>query len=81
MFVFQVAFGDDGLSYTFSGHTVPAKPWLPFLIQIRDEITRVTGYSFNFVLINRYAGKSCTRELFLIFIVGPINHPLHEYSC
>ncbi|KAK3611702.1 hypothetical protein CHS0354_034369 [Potamilus streckersoni] len=50
----QVAHGDDGLSYTFSNKTLPARPWIPFLEQIRDRITAVTGYRFNFVLINRY---------------------------
>ncbi|KAL3856299.1 hypothetical protein ACJMK2_011069 [Sinanodonta woodiana] len=50
----QVAHGDAGLSYTFSNKTLPARPWLPFLEQIHDRITAVTGYRFNFVLINRY---------------------------
>ena len=43
------------MSYTFSGHTVPARPWLPFLEKIRDNITATTGYDFNFVLVNRYS--------------------------
>ncbi|XP_053375899.1 DNA oxidative demethylase ALKBH2-like [Mercenaria mercenaria] len=50
----QVAHGDTGLSYTFSNNTVPARPWTPFLEKIRDTITHVTGYDFNFLLINRY---------------------------
>lgn len=50
----QVAHGDEGLSYSFSNNTVPARPWTPFLRNIRDNVTEVTGYDFNFVLINRY---------------------------
>lgn len=50
----QVAHGDPNLSYTFSGNIVPARPWTPFLNKIRDRITEMTGYTFNFVLINRY---------------------------
>ncbi|CAE1260621.1 ALKBH2 [Acanthosepion pharaonis] len=50
----QVAHGDPNLSYTFSGNTVPARPWKPLLNKIRERITEVTGYTFNFVLINRY---------------------------
>ncbi|XP_030847398.1 DNA oxidative demethylase ALKBH2 [Strongylocentrotus purpuratus] len=51
----QVAHGDTGLTYKYSGVTVPAKPWTPALLEIRDRIQEVTGYKFNFVLINRYA--------------------------
>lgn len=50
----QTAYGDEGLSYTFSGNTVPARPWISPLQSIRDYITRVTGVNFNFVLVNRY---------------------------
>ncbi|KAL4223357.1 Alpha-ketoglutarate-dependent dioxygenase alkB 2 [Mactra antiquata] len=50
----QVAHGDEGLSYTFSNNTVPARPWTPFLKKIKDTISEVTGHEFNFVLINRY---------------------------
>lgn len=49
----QTAYGDDGLSYTFSGNTVPAQPWISSVAHIRDIITRVTGFHFNFVLVNR----------------------------
>ncbi len=49
----QVAHGDEGLSYTFSGKTVLAKRWNPLLADIRDKITSLTGFEFNFVLVNR----------------------------
>ncbi|KAK7499079.1 hypothetical protein BaRGS_00009626 [Batillaria attramentaria] len=50
----QVAHGEAGLSYTFSGNTIPARPWNPALTRIRDYISSVTGFDFNFVLVNRY---------------------------
>ncbi|XP_071166600.1 DNA oxidative demethylase ALKBH2-like [Mytilus edulis] len=50
----QVAYGDAGLSYKFSSTIVPARPWIPFLKDIRDKISEVTKHEFNFVLINRY---------------------------
>ncbi|CAG5131009.1 unnamed protein product [Candidula unifasciata] len=50
----QVAHGNTGLTYTFSGNTIPARPWTPLLMKIRDHISAATGYQFNFVLINRY---------------------------
>ena len=53
MCVSQVAFGDLGLSYKFSGNTVPAKAWPSALLYVRDMLTRLTGYCFNFVLVNR----------------------------
>ncbi|KAJ9597794.1 hypothetical protein L9F63_011402 [Diploptera punctata] len=54
----QVAFGDTGLTYTFSGNTIPALKWTPVLLCVRDIITAVTGHYFNFVLINRYRDGS-----------------------
>ncbi|CAG0885491.1 unnamed protein product [Cyprideis torosa] len=50
----QAAYGDEGLSYRFSGNTIPAKPWIPCLQQLRDELSELLQHNFNFVLINRY---------------------------
>lgn len=50
----QVAFGDAGLSYKFSGQTLPASPWPPLLLHMRDALSALTGVRFNFVLVNRY---------------------------
>ncbi|XP_040207807.1 DNA oxidative demethylase ALKBH2 [Rana temporaria] len=50
----QVTYGDEGLTYTFSGITLSPKPWIPVLNRIRDRVKLATGHSFNFVLINRY---------------------------
>lgn len=49
----QVAYGDDGLKYTFSGVTVPAKNWIEPVKATRDLIASFTGIYYNFVLINR----------------------------
>ncbi|XP_049858272.1 DNA oxidative demethylase ALKBH2-like isoform X3 [Schistocerca gregaria] len=48
----QVAFGDAGLSYKFSGQTLPASPWPPLLLGMRDALSGLTGVRFNFVLVN-----------------------------
>ncbi|XP_017269483.3 DNA oxidative demethylase ALKBH2 isoform X2 [Kryptolebias marmoratus] len=50
----QATYGDAGLTYTYSGITRLASPWTPTLEYIRDTVTKATGQTFNFVLINRY---------------------------
>lgn len=50
----QAAFGDSGLSYRFSGVTVPAHPWIPVLQEIRNSLVGFLGEKFNFVLVNFY---------------------------
>jgi alpha-ketoglutarate-dependent dioxygenase alkB family protein 2 len=56
----HAAYGDKGVSYRFSKLTLPTKPWIPSLEQIRDRIQKVTGYSYNYVLVNRYSdGRQC----------------------
>ncbi|XP_041643459.1 DNA oxidative demethylase ALKBH2 [Cheilinus undulatus] len=50
----QATYGDEGLTYTYSGVTRVACPWTPTLEYIRDSVTETTGQTFNFVLINRY---------------------------
>ncbi|XP_057688715.1 DNA oxidative demethylase ALKBH2 isoform X2 [Corythoichthys intestinalis] len=50
----QATYGDSGLTYTYSGVTRLACPWTPTLEYIRDSVTKITGHTFNFVLINRY---------------------------
>ncbi|XP_061585984.1 DNA oxidative demethylase ALKBH2 [Cololabis saira] len=50
----QATCGDAGLQYTYSGVTRLACPWTPTLKYIRDAVTKTTGQTFNFVLINRY---------------------------
>jgi alpha-ketoglutarate-dependent dioxygenase alkB family protein 2 len=50
----QTAYGDAGTSYTFAGCTVPARPWIPLLWELRALLSTQTGYEPNFVLINYY---------------------------
>ncbi|XP_054467063.1 DNA oxidative demethylase ALKBH2 [Anoplopoma fimbria] len=50
----QATYGDAGLTYTYSGVTRLASPWTPTLEYIRDVVTKTTGQTFNFVLVNRY---------------------------
>lgn len=49
----QATYGDTGLTYTYSGITRLASPWTPTLERIRETVTKATGQTFNFVLINR----------------------------
>ncbi|XP_075391072.1 DNA oxidative demethylase ALKBH2 [Tenrec ecaudatus] len=51
----QAAYGDTGMTYSFSGLMLSPKPWTPVLERVRDRVSRVTGQTFNFVLVNRYA--------------------------
>lgn len=51
----QVAYGNEGTFYKFSGNCVPAKPWPTFLKKIKKDVEEATGQEFNFVLVNRYA--------------------------
>jgi len=50
----QVAFGDDGTSYKFSGTVVPSQPWPQPLLELKNKICAVRGVDYNFVLVNRY---------------------------
>lgn len=50
----QTAFGDHGLSYNFSGTSVPANDWIPVISEIKSCVEDALGETFNFVLVNRY---------------------------
>ena len=51
----QAAFGDSGLTYSFSGVTINAHPWLPLLYSLKECVESVLhDETFNFVLVNRY---------------------------
>lgn len=54
----QVTYGDPGLTYKYSGIVRPAQPWPQPLEAVRDLLGNVTGYNFNFVLVNRYKDGS-----------------------
>ena len=50
----QSAYGDQGLTYRYSGTTVPAMQWTTTLARLRDLLKEKTGVRYNFVLVNRY---------------------------
>ncbi|CAH2086895.1 unnamed protein product [Euphydryas editha] len=50
----QVAYGDPGITYTYSGITVPALPWPPVVLSIRDFLYKLKGIKYDFVLVNKY---------------------------
>jgi alkylated DNA repair dioxygenase AlkB len=69
----QTAFGDPGTNYSFSGNTVPATPWTPWLEAIRQNVAMWLVETIpeifdgpnapsslpNFVLVNRYNDGQC----------------------
>ncbi|CAK1552663.1 unnamed protein product [Leptosia nina] len=50
----QVAYGDPGITYTFSNLTVPALPWPAPVLSLRDFLFKLRGIKYNFVLVNKY---------------------------
>ena len=50
----QTAFGDPGLTYSFSGVTIPAHPWIPPVERLKVLVQETLQETFNFVLVNRY---------------------------
>ena len=50
----QTAYGDAATCYRFAGCTVPARPWIPILVELREVLSTRTGYQPNFVLLNYY---------------------------
>ncbi|GBP43822.1 DNA oxidative demethylase ALKBH2 [Eumeta japonica] len=49
----QVAYGEPGVTYTYSGVTVPALPWPEPVLNLRDFLLKLKGIKYNFVLVNR----------------------------
>ena len=46
--------GDEGMSYTYSGIRMDAKPWTKNLLKIKESIEPIAMTTFNSVLINYY---------------------------
>ena len=46
--------GDEGMSYTYSGIKMDAKPWTKNLLKIKESIEPIAMTTFNSVLINYY---------------------------
>lgn len=51
-------YGDPAKSYTYSGITAYALEWIEPLLEIKCRIERVSDFTFNSVLINRYRNGS-----------------------
>ncbi|NDD99628.1 alpha-ketoglutarate-dependent dioxygenase AlkB [bacterium] len=47
------AYGDTGISYTYSGTNNNALPWTSTLLEIKQKVERVLG-CYNYCLLNRY---------------------------
>lgn len=47
------AYGDEGITYRYSGTVNPALPWTSALLEIKARIEAVNG-RYNFCLLNRY---------------------------
>ena len=47
-------YGDDALSYSYSGITMSALPWTPVLQCMKDTVERLCQSQFNSVLVNYY---------------------------
>ena len=50
----QAYYGDKGTDYTYSGRTYAPNNWTPTLRQIKSEVEKITGFTFNSVLVNKY---------------------------
>lgn len=47
------SYGDDGVTYIYSGTTNTALPWTPTLLEIKQKVEAVQG-QYNYCLLNRY---------------------------
>lgn len=50
----QAWYGDDGLSYQYSGIRLDPLSWSPTLLEIKRQVESICGQSFNSVLLNLY---------------------------
>jgi alpha-ketoglutarate-dependent dioxygenase alkB family protein 2 len=50
----QIAYGDDNITYTYSGKTVDTLPWPKTLIRLKNIVEILSDQTYNFVLINKY---------------------------
>ncbi len=46
--------GDPGTCYTYSGHDHRCDGWPQHLCEVRSNVERFVGCTFNFLLMNRY---------------------------
>jgi alkylated DNA repair dioxygenase AlkB len=51
------SYGDEGVTYRYSGTVNIALPWTPTLLEIKEKIEAVQG-EYNYCLLNRYRSGS-----------------------
>lgn len=51
------SYGDNGVTYRYSGTVNVALPWTPTLLEIKEKIESIQG-DFNYCLLNRYRSGS-----------------------
>ena len=51
------SYGDEGVTYRYSGTENVALPWTPTLVEIKEKIEAVKG-EYNYCLLNRYRSGS-----------------------
>ena len=51
------SYGDQGVTYRYSGTVNVALPWTETLLEIKDKIEAVQGH-YNFCLLNRYRSRA-----------------------
>ena len=51
------SYGDEGVSYKYSGTVYEALPWTTTLLEIKTKIEAIQG-DYNYCLLNRYRGGS-----------------------
>lgn len=47
------SYGDDGITYRYSGTVNVARPWTKTLLEIKSQIEAIEG-AYNYCLLNRY---------------------------
>ena len=47
-------YGDQGISYGYSGISFKALPWSATLRQIKNDVEKASGATFNICLVNQY---------------------------
>jgi alkylated DNA repair dioxygenase AlkB len=51
-------FGDQGMSYSYSGIAFAPLPWPDFMLAIKDRVEKISQHRFNSVLANYYRNGS-----------------------
>ena len=47
-------YGDEGVTYSYSGTTRYPKPWTPLLLEIKQRVEQAAGMHYNSLLLNQY---------------------------